>query len=323
MPSLIDRSRDAVIGEDLVDFPGARPPDRAYRVDAAGVAIAVHEWGSATAPPLLAMHGGFDFARTFDVFAPLLADGGWRVVSWDHRNHGDSDLVAMHGFAADLRDAAWVMRNLTDRPVVVLGHSKGGALSLRLADAWPHLVSHLVNIDGMPARRKMPDVSDTERTKMLSSEIEGWLDHRRQAASGQRKPDTLEGLARRRAKMNPRLTHEWLSYLVSVGARHSLDGWRWKIDPQMRMGGFGPWRPDWAVEILSGLGMPFLGIIGDQPEPMGWEASEDELRPFLPRHAELSVVKGTGHFVHIEQPDLVADLVLHFLSRHAAGSAAA
>ena len=320
---MIDRSRNAVIREDSVDFPGAQAPDRSYRVDAAGVGIAVHEWGERHAPPLLAIHGGFDFARTLDVFAPLVAAGGWRVVSWDHRNHGDSELVAMHGFAADLRDAAWVLKSLTDGPVPVLGHSKGGALSLRLADSWPHRVSHLINIDGMPARRKMPDVSDTERTKLLSTELAGWLDHHRRASTGQRKSDTLEGLARRRAKMNPRLTHEWLCYLVTAGARHDPDGWRWKIDPMMRMGGFGPWRPDWAIEGLAGLAMPFLGIVGDQSEPMGWEASEEELRPFVPRHARLETVAGTGHFVHIEEPDKVAALVLEFLGRPPSGAALA
>ena len=52
--------------------------------------------------------------------------------------------------------------------------------------------------------------------------------------------------------MNPRLSHEWLRYLVSVGARHDDDGWRWKIDPALRLGGFGPWRPEWAMARLPG-----------------------------------------------------------------------
>ena len=72
---------------DAVRFPGARAPERTRSVDARGVKIAVYEWGEASAPPLLLLHGGFDFARTFDVFAPLLAAGGWRVVSWDQRGH--------------------------------------------------------------------------------------------------------------------------------------------------------------------------------------------------------------------------------------------
>ena len=53
--------------------------------------------------------------------------------------------------------------------------------------------------------------------------------------------------------MNPRLSLEWLRYLASVGARQDDDGWRWKIDPSMRFGGFGPWRPEWTMLRLPGL----------------------------------------------------------------------
>ena len=55
------------------DFPGAMAPDRDHHIDAGGVRIAVHEWGSETADPLFLVHGGFDFARTYDEFAPSTA----------------------------------------------------------------------------------------------------------------------------------------------------------------------------------------------------------------------------------------------------------
>lgn len=53
-------------------YPGARRPDRQRRVDANGVGIAVYEWGDPDARPVLLTHGGFDFAATFDLLAPLL-----------------------------------------------------------------------------------------------------------------------------------------------------------------------------------------------------------------------------------------------------------
>ena len=65
-------------------------------VDSDGLRIAVAEWGDPEAPPVLLAHGGFDFVRTFDVFAPLLADGGWRIVAWDQRGHGDSEHAALY-----------------------------------------------------------------------------------------------------------------------------------------------------------------------------------------------------------------------------------
>ena len=68
------------------------------------------------APPLFLAHGGFDFARTFDLLAPRLAAGGWRVVAWDQRGHGDSDRAALYSWEADLRDAVAVMTaSRTDR----------------------------------------------------------------------------------------------------------------------------------------------------------------------------------------------------------------
>ena len=294
-------------------FPGARAPDRRRTVDSHGLRIAVYEWGSALAPPLALAHGGFDFARTYDVFAPLLADAGWRVVAWDQRGHGDSDRAALYSWDADLRDAVAVIDSVSPEPLVVGGHSKGGGVMLQYAVALPHRVSKLVLLDGLPSGRAMPDVPDHERTRMLAGELVAWLDHRRRTGTKVRRPDTLDGLARRRARMNPRLPPEWLRYLVSVGGRHDPDGWRWKIDPALRMGGFGPWRPEWSMQRLPGLGMPLLAVLGVQPEPMGWGTLPDEVERMLPPGSRVAAIEEAGHFVHIEQPERVAGLVLDFL----------
>ncbi|MEJ5254891.1 MAG: alpha/beta hydrolase [Acidimicrobiales bacterium] len=299
--------------EGLPGFPGARRPDRSRWVTSSGVAIATYEWGPDDAPAILAAHGGFDFAGTFDVFAPLLVEGGWRVVAWDARGHGDSEHAALYNWGADLRDALAVLDSVSDEPVVFLGHSKGGGLMLELADALPHRVSHLVNLDGLPSKNNWPDVSDHERTRMLHAEITGWLDHRRTCANAVRRPGTLEELAQRRARMNPRLPIEWLRYLVTVGARLDDDGWRWKIDPTLRLGGFGPWRPEWSMERMPGLSVPVLGVLGLEVEVMGWGTRPADVEPYLPPGGRLEALEGVGHFVHIEQPRLVADLVLEFL----------
>jgi len=298
---------------DTVAHPGARRPDRSRRVDSSGVAIAVHEWGDETAPPLLLAHGGFDFAGTFDVFAPRLADGGWRVVSWDQRGHGDSDHAALYGWDADVRDAVAVIESTTASALPVMGHSKGGGLMLQLAEVVPWRLTHLVNLDGLPSRRRAPDVADHERSRLLAGELAGWLDHRRAAHAAARRPGTLDELAERRGRMNPRLTVEWLRYLVTIGARHDPDGWRWKIDPSLRFGGFGPVRPDWSLARLPGIAVPFLGVLGTVDEPMGWGTRRGDVEPHLPPGARLIEMADTGHFVHVERPIEIADLVLEFL----------
>jgi pimeloyl-ACP methyl ester carboxylesterase len=274
----------------------------------------VWEWGDPDAPPVLFAHGGFDFAGTFDTLAPLVADAGWRVVSWDQRGHGDSDHAHLYAWDADRRDALAVLDSLGPGPIPVVGHSKGGTLMLALADAVPHRISHLANLDGLPSTRSWPDVPERNRTQMRRSELAAWLDHRRAAGTKVRRPGTIEELAERRRRMNPRLDPAWLRYLVPIGGHEQPDGWRWKIDASMRMGGFGPWRPEWSMQLLPSLGMPVLCVLGLDIEVMGWGTLPEDILPNLPALGRFEALEGVGHFVHIEQPARVAELVLELIS---------
>jgi pimeloyl-ACP methyl ester carboxylesterase len=294
-------------------YPRAELPSRRYRIDSHGVAIAVCEWGDADARPLLLAHGGFDFAHTFCVFAPLLAAAGYRVVSWDQRGHGDSQHTILYSWEADMRDGLAVLDTISREPAPFVGHSKGGSLLTQLALACPHRVSHLVNIDGMPSRSAQPDVPNRERTRLKARDLSSLLDHRRSAFGRQRPSGSVEELARRRARMNPRLSHEWLCFLVTQGAQKHAEGWRWKIDPALRFGGFGPWRPHWTLERLPGLAPPLLGLLCGRREPMGFDSHIEDLTPFLPTESRIETFEDSGHFIHIEEPDACAARVLEFL----------
>jgi len=297
-----------------IPVPGAEHPARQYRLSSNGVEIAVHEWGDADAPPLLVVHGGFDFARTYDIFAPKLAAAGWRVVGWDQRGHGDSDHAELYSWDADIRDALVVFDHVSPgRPLPVVARSKGGGLMSQLADAQPFRFTHVVNLDGIPYKRNIPDVAEHERTKMMAGELSGWLDRRCGTATAQRKPGTIDEVATRRRRLNPRLEFEWLRRLVTVGGYESAAGWRWKLAPSMRFGGFGPWRPEATLLRLPGLPMPFLGILAGELEEMGWGTPPEKVFPYMPERGRCEVMDGVGHFVHIEQPDVVSETVLDFI----------
>lgn len=207
-------------------FPGAKAPDRTGSIDSSGLRLTLNEWGDPDAPVIAMVHGGFDFSRTFDVFAPMIADAGWRVVAWDARGHGDSDHAHLYGWAADVRDHLAAIQSISSKPIVLLGHSKGGGQLLDLLDGRPSLARAFVNLDGLPSQFSSPDVNDRERRRMRRADLASGLDRRRRRAELTRRPDTIEGLAERRQPMNPRLSREWLEYLVTVGARHDDEGWR-------------------------------------------------------------------------------------------------
>jgi pimeloyl-ACP methyl ester carboxylesterase len=59
--------------------------------------------------------------------------------------------------------------------------------------------------------------------------------------------------------------------------------------------------------------MPFLGLLGLQPEEMGWGSKPDDVHRYLPPGARFEALEGVGHFLHIEQPKEVAAMVLDFL----------
>ncbi|HVT76428.1 MAG TPA: alpha/beta hydrolase, partial [Acidimicrobiales bacterium] len=57
-----------------------------------------------------------------------------------------------------------------------------------------------------------------------------------------------------------------------------------------------------------------LGILATEPERMGFGTRLADVAPYLPPEATVYEFEGCGHFVHIEQPQRTADLVLEFLA---------
>ena len=185
-----------------VTYPGARRPDRHRWVDTHGVGIAVDEWGDADAPPLLLAHGGFDFAGTFDVFAPMLADGrlAGRVAGTSAATATPSTR-ALYSWDADLRDALAVLDSRHRRAGA---RSSGTRRAAASCCSWPTRcrtgVTHSSTSTGCRRRRNWPDVPDHERTRLLAGELAGVARPPPPAsAPNERKPGTLDELAERRA----------------------------------------------------------------------------------------------------------------------------
>ncbi len=290
----------------------ARPPDRRRTVHTP-VALEVHEWGPADGPVLALIHGGGDFARSFDGFAPLLADAGWRVVAWDQRGHGDSDRAALYSWNAELRDAEAVLRSCGGGPLRVVGHSKGGVLTIELAAALPELIRAIAVIDGFARRVTYPEP--------VAAATTGWLDARRRLRPF--RSGTVEELATRRAASSPLVPAAWLRYLVEVGTVTSgavadtgeADTFAWKLDAAAFPYPPHPSPMATSLALLPHVPCPMLGLRAGVDEAIGGQPSIETLRDVLPATARLEVLDGLGHFAHVEDPRRVAALVLDFLGR--------
>ena len=217
-----------------ITYPGARRPDRQRTVDSHGLAIAVHEWGDDDAPPILLAHGGFDFAGTFDVFAPLLADGrvAGRGVGPPRPRRLASTPPSTAGRPTSATRSPCSTRSTPDA-VPVVGHSKGGSLMLQLADALPHRVSHLVNLDGLPVAAQLARRRPTTSARScMANELTSWLDHRRppRRRAAQAGHHRRAGGAAPPHEPAPRPEPGCATSSPSAPGEDA-DGWRWKIDP--------------------------------------------------------------------------------------------
>ena len=71
------------------------------------------------------------------------------------------------------------------------------------------------------------------------------------------------------------------------------------------------------MDHLASLPMPFLGVLsGVTDDPMGWNSRRSDVAPYLPPGGRLEFCDDIGHFLHIEQPRAMADMVIDFLEPH-------
>jgi pimeloyl-ACP methyl ester carboxylesterase len=310
---------DGLAAEDVSDapeHPGAVAPERTRTFESLGVRLHLSEWGDPTAPPLVLSHGLFDNARGFDLLAPLLAER-FRVIAIDARGHGESEWCDAYPWLSDVTDLVQVLRSLGHRAHLV-GHSRGGGLTMDAAAAAPELVRKLVNIDGFgppPEGFTIPGAPPDPRP--LPERFADYLDSRRTAAvadGGSRPQRRLADLIERRRTQNPRLPAAWLRYFVFHSARREPRGWTWKADLRVARG-FNPWRPDWLGPSWAQVRAPLLAVIGSEPDTWG-PLPESVIGPRLAHVAQLSraTVAGAGHFVHMEEPKATAALLLDFLA---------
>ena len=61
---------------------------------------------------------------------------------------------------------------------------------------------------------------------------------------------------------------------------------------------------------LAGL----IAMLGTEPDPMGWGTPAADVLSHLPADGRLVTIEGAGHFLHIEQSERVAELVLEHVA---------
>ena len=122
---------------------------RERRFELPGLKLAAEIWGSPGERPVIASHGWLDNAGSFALLAPRLT--GCEVVALDLAGHGFSDFRSpdsSYNVWQDVGDLLDVADQLGLKRCTLLGHSRGAAISMLFAAAFPERVDKLVLLEG-------------------------------------------------------------------------------------------------------------------------------------------------------------------------------
>ncbi|HVF29419.1 MAG TPA: alpha/beta hydrolase [Pyrinomonadaceae bacterium] len=114
-----------------------------------GARIHFQEFGDATKPTLLLIHGYTASLYVWKTVAPMLADEGFHVIAVDLLGFGYSDKPSWFDYAisSQARMIARFMNRIGIGRATILGSSYGGAVAATIALDYPERVEKLVLVD--------------------------------------------------------------------------------------------------------------------------------------------------------------------------------
>jgi esterase len=268
---------------------------RDHVADVRGIRFHWLEWGAATAPPMVLLHGLTGHAHIWDHMAPALAER-YRVFALDQRGHGDSGHADSYDTQAFVDDLESLRQVWGIGRFVLVGLSMGGHNAIAYAAQHPERVARLVIIDIPPSfnRERAPN---WEQISKLA--VEG---HKRYRSLDEAVVDARAG--------NPTAPEANLRYRTEWNLRRLDDGtMQLKYDPKAPAA----WQPADLWRALKALHMPVLLVRGGKTTVLPLETA-DRMLADLP-DGELAEVPESGHSVPTDRPEDLAPLLLDWLAR--------
>jgi len=295
-----------------------RRPAQSRFVPVRGLRYHVNLWGDPDAvdrqrPLLVWMHGWMDVGASLQFVVDAMRQAR-AVAAPDWRGFGRTappPLTDSYWFPDYLGDLDALLDALSPGVAVDLaGHSMGGNVVMTYAGARPERIRPLVNMEGFGLPEAPPQGAPDRLCK--------WLD---ELKTLQRlKPyDSLDAVAARLLKNNPRLPRERAQWLAAHWAERRDDGlWHVLGDPAHKRVNPVPYRKDEALAAWRRIAAPTLWIEGDETNPDRWfghryPRSEFDERIALVRDLRRVRLAQCGHMLHFDQPQALADTIESFL----------
>ncbi|XP_074980328.1 serine hydrolase-like protein 2 isoform X3 [Caretta caretta] len=258
--------------------------------------IAAKAWGSPQGHPMLCLHGWLDNANTFNRLIPLLPKD-YCYMAMDFGGHGLSSHRPA-GFPYHFLDYVSEVRRVTAAlkwsRFTLMGHSLGGSVAGMESGAW------------LDSKRKVIE-------SLLSLE-----ENKPQPPKVRSPQEALQRLL----QANSHLTEESGRILLQRGATEVLGGLVYNRDMRVLKHNLDPLTLEQFVSFLRKIQASVLMIIAQDGifNPEAENMSRYFVKPLQEafqsnlKHFQLAKVTG-NHFVHLNDPEVVAGLINIFLKR--------
>ena len=240
-------------------------------------------------PALVLLHAGICDRTMWAEHLEPLAMAGHRVVAVDLPGFGEAEIE--QGDEAPWRDVLTAMDELGIDRAAVVGNSFGGAVALRVAAVAPDRVTGLALISapapGLEPSRQLEAAWEAEEDALKRRGVDAAVEA---VVNSWTLPDAPTELRERVAAMQ----------------RRTL-----AVQPKAAEVSEAPDPVEEDPDVLAGLEMPTLVIVGDRDMP-DFRQGAETLADALP-NSRLEVIEGAGHLAPLETPDRFRDLLLAFL----------
>jgi pimeloyl-ACP methyl ester carboxylesterase len=246
-------------------------------------------------PAVVLVHEGIADRRMWEPQVEPFVAAGYRVVRYDLRGFGESELP--DGPFSNLDDLHGLLEHLGIERAKLVGVSYGGRIALELAIAYPERVEALVLVGAGLRDAEWSDeikrFGEEEESLLEAGNVEGAVEvNLRMWVDGpSRGPDEVDHGVRERVREMQRLAFEVQLAKPEAGPE-------------------APFDPP-ASTRLDEVRAPTLVVVGelDQPDML---RIADRLANGIPG-ARKAVIPGTAHVPSMEKPDEFNELVLGFL----------
>jgi esterase len=241
--------------------------------------------------PIVILHGFLGVSDNWQTFARSIAPLGFSVYLFDLRNHGLSAHNPEHNYAVMSADVASMLNELKIHNPIVMGHSMGGKVTMKLANDFPNLMKAMIIVDIAPYA--YPPHHQTIFKGLLSVNLNVI---KSRAEADEKLAETITDLSMRQFLLKN-------LYWKEEGQL----AWRFNIDALAN-----------AIEIIgeatlpdAPILLPALFVYGEDSDYVNPNRIPEILEAFP--SAKFFGIQGAGHWVHAQQPAKLQNVVLDFV----------